>query len=58
MLRLYWMTATRWNCSNIVKGAFNYSGQRCTAVKKVLVMDSIADEMASKIVSEVAKLSG
>lgn len=42
---------------NIVKGAFNYSGQRCTAVKRVLVMDSIADELASKIVSEVAKLT-
>lgn len=42
---------------NIVKGAFNYSGQRCTAVKRVLVMDSIADELASKIVTEVAKLT-
>ncbi|NLK97819.1 NADP-dependent glyceraldehyde-3-phosphate dehydrogenase [Defluviitalea saccharophila] len=42
---------------NIVKGAFNYSGQRCTAVKRVLLMDSIADELASKIVAEVAKLT-
>lgn len=42
---------------NIVKGAFNYSGQRCTAVKRVLVMKSIADELASKIVSEVKKLT-
>ena len=42
---------------NIVKGAFNYSGQRCTAVKRVLVMESIADELASKIVAEVAKLT-
>jgi len=42
---------------NIVKGAFNYSGQRCTAVKRVLVMDSIADELSAKIVKEVEKLT-
>ncbi|WP_058486623.1 NADP-dependent glyceraldehyde-3-phosphate dehydrogenase [Defluviitalea phaphyphila] len=42
---------------NIVKGAFNYSGQRCTAVKRVLVMEEIADELANKIVEQVEKLS-
>ena len=41
---------------NIVKGAFNYSGQRCTAVKRVLVMDSIADDLVAKIIDEVEKL--
>lgn len=35
--------------SNIVAGAFSYSGQRCTAVKRVLVVDSIADELVRKI---------
>ncbi|XP_066313455.1 NADP-dependent glyceraldehyde-3-phosphate dehydrogenase-like [Miscanthus floridulus] len=30
---------------NIVKGGFSYSGQRCTAVKVVLIMESIADMM-------------
>ena len=29
---------------NIVAGAFDYSGQRCTAIKRVLVMDSVADD--------------
>lgn len=41
---------------NIVKGAFNYSGQRCTAVKRVLVMEEIADELVAKMVAEVKKL--
>ncbi len=34
---------------NIVAGAFGYSGQRCTAVKRVLVMDSVADELVEKV---------
>ena len=34
---------------NIVAGAFGYSGQRCTAVKRVLVMDSVADELIEKV---------
>lgn len=33
---------------NIVAGAYGYSGQRCTAVKRVLVMDSIADKLVEK----------
>ena len=34
---------------NIVAGAFDYSGQRCTAIKRVLVMDSVGmpEESAS-----------
>eukprot|EP01024_Parvocaulis_polyphysoides_P054120 TRINITY_DN5451_c0_g1_i2.p1 TRINITY_DN5451_c0_g1~~TRINITY_DN5451_c0_g1_i2.p1 ORF type:complete len:509 (-),score=62.48 TRINITY_DN5451_c0_g1_i2:233-1759(-) len=42
---------------NIVKGGFSYSGQRCTAVKVVLVEKSVADELVSKIVSSVGKLT-
>lgn len=41
---------------NIVKGAFSYSGQRCTAVKRVIVQNTIADELSKKIVEEVKKL--
>lgn len=41
---------------NIVKGAFSYSGQRCTAVKRVLVMDEIADDLIKKIKQRVEKL--
>ena len=41
---------------NIVAGAFGYSGQRCTAVKRVLVMDSVADELIAKIMDGVKQL--
>ncbi|MFP4698250.1 MAG: NADP-dependent glyceraldehyde-3-phosphate dehydrogenase [Eubacteriales bacterium] len=41
---------------NIVKGAFAYSGQRCTAVKRVIVMKDIADELVEKILNEVKEL--
>lgn len=40
----------------IVSGAYSYSGQRCTAVKRVLVMDSIADRIVSEIKERVEKL--
>lgn len=42
---------------NIVSGAFSYSGQRCTAVKRVLVDDSIADQLVAKLKTAVEKLS-
>ena len=41
----------------IVSGAFSYSGQRCTAIKRVLVMDAVADQLAAKLQSEVEKLT-
>lgn len=41
---------------NIVSGAFSYSGQRCTAVKRVLVVDEIADSLVSEIKCNVLKL--
>ena len=34
---------------NIVKGGYSYSGQRCTAVKVVLAMDSIADKLVGMV---------
>lgn len=41
----------------IVSGGLSYSGQRCTAVKRVLVMDSVADQLAKLIQEQVEKLS-
>lgn len=41
----------------IVSGAYSYSGQRCTAIKRVLVHYSVADELVSLIKSEVEQLS-
>lgn len=32
----------------IVSGAYSYSGQRCTAIKRVLVTEDIADELVKK----------
>ncbi|MEW9670905.1 NADP-dependent glyceraldehyde-3-phosphate dehydrogenase [Ammoniphilus sp. 3BR4] len=43
--------------SQIVSGAFSYSGQRCTAIKRVLVMDTIADDLIGRLKAKVEKLS-
>nr|GMD27562.1 NADP-dependent glyceraldehyde-3-phosphate dehydrogenase [Ipomoea batatas] len=43
--------------ANVVKGGFSYSGQRCTAVKVVLVMESVADALVEKVKAKVAKLT-
>lgn len=40
----------------IVKGAFSYSGQRCTAIKRVLVVDKVAGELVKYLKEEVLKL--
>lgn len=42
---------------NIVDGAFGYSGQRCTAVKRVLVHEEVADELVEIIREKVLKLT-
>lgn len=42
--------------SNIVAGAYSYSGQRCTAVKRVLVVDEVADILVEKIKRNIEKL--
>ncbi|DBA67942.1 TPA: hypothetical protein ACH3X2_014141 [Trebouxia sp. C0005] len=42
---------------NIVKGGFSYSGQRCTAVKVVLVMEEVADELVKKVNKGVEELT-
>lgn len=41
---------------NIISGAFNYSGQRCTAVKRILVVDPIANTLIARIKSKVEQL--
>lgn len=41
----------------IVSGAYSYSGQRCTAIKRVLVREEVADELVYKLKEKVEKLS-
>lgn len=41
---------------NIVSGAYGYSGQRCTAVKRVLVLDKVADKLTALVSERVNKL--
>jgi len=43
--------------ANIIKGGFSYSGQRCTAIKIVLVLESVADKLVEIVNSKVAKLT-
>ena len=35
--------------NNIVAGAYSYSGQRCTAIKRVLVVNEVADKLVKKL---------
>lgn len=42
--------------SNIVSGAYSYSGQRCTAVKRILVIEEVADKLVEKVKEKVEKL--
>ncbi|MFW9951350.1 MAG: NADP-dependent glyceraldehyde-3-phosphate dehydrogenase [Candidatus Thorarchaeota archaeon] len=41
----------------IVSGAFSYSGQRCTAVKRVLPMPGIADKLIQQVTEKTKFLS-
>ena len=41
---------------NIVAGAYSYSGQRCTAVKRILVVDSVANQLVEKLVPLIQEL--
>ncbi|CAK0773666.1 hypothetical protein CVIRNUC_004089 [Coccomyxa viridis] len=42
---------------NIIKGGFSYSGQRCTAVKLILVVESVADKLVDMVSKAVDGLS-
>jgi glyceraldehyde-3-phosphate dehydrogenase (NADP+) len=41
---------------NIIAGAFSYSGQRCTAVKRILVVNEVADTLIAYLKEEIQKL--
>eukprot|EP00890_Picochlorum_soloecismus_P003022 jgi/Picsp_1/3720/NSC_06556-R1_nadp-dependent glyceraldehyde-3-phosphate dehydrogenase len=43
--------------SHIVKGGFSYSGQRCTAVKIVTVVNEVADVLVESVVEQVSALT-
>ncbi len=40
----------------IIKGAFSYSGQRCTAVKYVLALDTVMDKLKPRLLDQLDKL--
>ena len=42
--------------TDIVAGAFSYSGQRCTAVKRILVMDDVADALIGRLEDKIGKI--
>jgi glyceraldehyde-3-phosphate dehydrogenase (NADP+) len=42
--------------TNIVAGGYSYSGQRCTAVKRILVVDKVADKLVAKVKEKMSKL--
>jgi aldehyde dehydrogenase (NAD+) len=39
-----------------VSGAFSNSGQRCTAVKRIIVVEAVADELADRVAAGAAAL--
>ena len=39
-----------------VRGAFQNSGQRCTAVKRIIAVESVADELAARVAEGAAAL--
>ncbi len=41
---------------HIVAGAFSYSGQRCTAIKRILVLESKAEDLIKKILVRLGEL--
>lgn len=42
--------------NNIVEGAFSYSGQRCTAVKRIITTDSVADQLVGMLKDRIELL--
>jgi glyceraldehyde-3-phosphate dehydrogenase (NADP+) len=41
---------------SIIKGAFSYSGQRCTAVKRVLASNKVLQKLTPVLSSEISKI--
>ncbi|MGN1402413.1 MAG: NADP-dependent glyceraldehyde-3-phosphate dehydrogenase [Bacillus sp. (in: firmicutes)] len=46
-----------YTAKQIVSGAYSYSGQRCTAIKRVLAHESVADELVKLLHEEVKQLT-
>lgn len=46
----------KYAADSIVEGAFSYSGQRCTAVKRVLVTDAVADRLLPLLAERIQRL--
>ena len=46
-----------YTAKQIVSGAFSYSGQRCTAIKRVLVNEAVADRLVELLKQEVEQLT-
>ena len=42
--------------TEIIKGAFSYSGQRCTAIKKIIVEEKIKNVLIQKLIENISKL--
>lgn len=42
---------------NIVDGAFSYSGQRCTALKRILATDDVANKLIPMLLNNIKTLS-
>ncbi|MFH0984821.1 MAG: NADP-dependent glyceraldehyde-3-phosphate dehydrogenase [Candidatus Omnitrophota bacterium] len=42
---------------HIVDGAFSFSGQRCTAVKRILVLEPVADKLIAELLPLVKKMT-
>lgn len=45
------------SANKIIKGAFSYSGQRCTAIKRVLVDSTIKNDLVKLLVAKINKLT-
>lgn len=45
-----------YTAANIVDGAFSYSGQRCTAVKRILATDQVADQLIPLLKKRISEL--
>lgn len=43
--------------SQIIGGAFSYSGQRCTAIKRVLVMEEVHDILVDKLLDKIKNVT-
>ena len=42
---------------NIIKGAFSYNGQRCTAIKRIIVEKSVQKKLTNELLKNVSKLT-